>query len=47
MAKAAANTADKDFEEHRRTFSLFTGMVKWGIISLAILMVLLYILVRP
>jgi hypothetical protein len=46
MAKAAATT-DKDFEEHEKTFALFAGMVKWGIIGCAALAVLLYILVQP
>ena len=47
MAKAAASTADKDFEEHRKTFALFAGLVKWGIIGCAVLAVLLYILIQP
>lgn len=47
MAKAAATTTDKDFQEHEKTFALFTSMVKWGIISCAVLMVLLFILIRP
>ena len=47
MAKAAASTADKDFEEHRKTFSMFTGLVKWGIIGCAVLAILLFILIQP
>ncbi len=36
-----------DYQEHERTYTRFTGMVKWGTIGLAAFMVLLYIVVNP
>ncbi len=36
-----------DYAEHEGTYGRVMSMTKWGIISLAILVVLLYILIRP
>jgi hypothetical protein len=36
-----------DYREHERTFSRFTNLVKWGIGIVAVLMVVLYFVIRP
>ena len=36
-----------DYAEHEATWKGFTGLVKWSIVALAILLVLLYVVIRP
>jgi hypothetical protein len=36
-----------DYAEHEATWNGFTKMVKWSVIALTILVVFLYIVVRP
>ena len=33
--------ADMDFAEHQKTFARFTGLVKWGCIGVAVLLILM------
>ena len=39
-------TAPMDYAEHERTYAFFTGLTKWGTISLAVIMVLMAIFLR-
>lgn len=32
---------DMDYLEHERTYRFFTALVKWGIVSLVVLMILM------
>lgn len=32
-----------DYLEHERTYALFTGLVKWGIISISLILILMAI----
>ena len=50
----ASNTHDTetisdamDYAEHQKTWTFFTALIKWGIISCAVLVVLLYVLIQP
>ena len=36
-----------DYKEHEETYRGFLGMLKWAIIGLAILVVVLYFVIRP
>ena len=36
-----------DYDQHQATYSRFVSMVKWTVIVLAVVMVLLYFVVRP
>ena len=36
-----------DYAQHEATWSMFTQLVKWSIIGLAVLMVVLYFLINP
>lgn len=36
-----------DFAEHERTYAGFLTFAKWGTISMAVLMVVLYFIVNP
>ena len=36
-----------DYAEHEATWRGFTNLVKWSIVALAILLIVLYALVRP
>ena len=51
MAKKAVATHTippaMDYAAHEATWAGFTNLVKWAIIGLAILVVLLYIIIRP
>ncbi len=45
MSEAAERTTPSanDYNEHNRTFDIFTGLVKWGTIIVAIVLVLMAI----
>ena len=45
--KMASADARNDFEEHEKTYHRFLKLVKYSVIALAILMVILYLWVRP
>ncbi|HTJ56349.1 MAG TPA: aa3-type cytochrome c oxidase subunit IV [Devosiaceae bacterium] len=36
-----------DYAAHEATYRRFTGLVKWGIISCAVLLIFLFIVIRP
>jgi hypothetical protein len=36
-----------DYQQHEKTWNLFTQLVKWGIIGCAVLVVFLYIAINP
>jgi Bacterial aa3 type cytochrome c oxidase subunit IV len=38
---------DMDYKQHDATWKGFTALVKWGIIGLAVLVVLLFIAINP
>lgn len=40
-------SAEMDYAQHNATWGVFTNLIKWGIISLAVLVVALYIFIRP
>ena len=41
-SEVAYTTADgNDYKEHEQTYLLFLGMVKWGIIAVAIILILM------
>jgi hypothetical protein len=37
----------QDYKDHEATYGGFTNMVKWAIVALAVLVVFLYIVIRP
>ena len=37
-----ATAAGNDYEEHAKTYSLFTNLAKWGTIAVALLMVFMW-----
>ena len=37
----------EDYRDHEATYAGFTNMVKWSIILLAVLLVFLYVVIRP
>ena len=37
----------QDFKDHEETYKGFVNMVKWSIIALAVLVVFLFIVIRP
>ena len=40
-------SANEDFREHERTYQGFLAVTKWGIIILVVLVIMLYIVIRP
>jgi hypothetical protein len=36
-----------DYAQHNYTWNVFTQLVKWGVITCAVLMVILYFLINP
>lgn len=38
---------EMDYAEHEATWRGFVNLVKWSIVGLAVLLIVLYILVRP
>ena len=36
-----------DYAQHNATWKLFTTLVKWGVIGLAVLTIALYIFINP
>ncbi len=43
----ASADIQNDFEEHEKTYNRFLKLVKYSVIAMAILMVILYLWVRP
>lgn len=39
MGRSMADETVMDYAEHERTYALFTAMVKWGTVSVAILLI--------
>jgi hypothetical protein len=46
-AAGATMSRDPDIAEHEAMYHRFTGLVKWGIIGCAVLVVLLFIAIHP
>lgn len=40
-------SADMDYAQHKATWSVFTKLIKWSCIGLAVLMLALYVFVNP
>jgi hypothetical protein len=40
-------SSEMNYAEHEATWSVFTKMVKWGIIGCAVMLVALYLIVQP
>lgn len=41
MGRTMADETVMDDAEHERTYALFTGMVKWGTVSVAIVLIMM------
>lgn len=42
-----AENTNPSWEDQKKTYTNFIGMVKWGIISCAVLVVFLYVVIQP
>jgi hypothetical protein len=43
---AAEGDANKDFKAHKGTYAAFTGLMKWGAISAAIVALIVIMIIR-
>ena len=40
-------SADMDYAQHNATWGVFTNLIKWGCIALAVLVLALYVFINP